>query len=543
MKLIFKKIFVPALSLALIFSCGGCSAGAQGVKTIRKEPGSGSGRYAGKTVILHSNDVHGAVEGYAKIAGFKNRIQAEGGTPVLVDAGDFSNGTAYVSVSQGENAVQLMNASGYDIAGVGNHEFDFGFEKLKSNMDQASFTVVCSNLFRDGKTVFDSEAVVQAGNLKIGFFGLVTPETKTKVMPSAVRNLTFAEKEEMYQTAQKEVDLLRQQSDVVICVSHLGTEEESKGNRSTDLIDHVKGIDAVIDAHSHQVVSENRSGVLLQSAGTGFEKIGAVVIDNKTGEMTGELEEPDQIASDAAVKAKTDEVIRNVDAALAKTLAKTDFELNGKKEDVRTGETNLGNLAADALKWKAETEFSLKTDKDHLIGLMAGGGIRSSLKEGEITLKALKDALPYSNKLTVVYVTGSELLETLEAAAFRAPELAASFPQVSGLVFEVDTGKPYQPGSKYPNSDYYAPKTISRVKISSVNGKPFDEKAVYGIATTDFYASGGDTYGALVKAFEGKDVQISQRGMDDAAADYLEKGLNGTMPEEYRTVQHRITVK
>ncbi|MCF0261228.1 MAG: bifunctional metallophosphatase/5'-nucleotidase, partial [Erysipelotrichaceae bacterium] len=377
--------------------------------------------------------------------------------PILVDAGDFTNGTSYVSVSQGQSAVELMNETGYDIVGIGNHDFDFGYDKMKSNLDQASFTVLCSNVFKDGKTIFDSEVIVQSGDLKIGFFELLTPETKTKVTPSAVKDLTFTETEELYKTAQKEADLLHQSCDVVICISHLGVDEESKGSRSIDVIDNTKGIDAMIDAHSHTVMSEVRNGEILQSTGTAFEKIGVLVIDSKTGEISGELEETEKITPDPVVKAKAQETEKQVDASLSKKLASLSFELNGKKADVRTGETNLGDLTADALKWEAEKEFGSRLDTDCLIGLAGGGGIRGSMPAGNVTLKSVQDVFPFVNKVTVVFVSGSQLLEALEAATFSTPEAAGAFPQVSGICFEVDTAKPYRQGAQYPDSTYFAP--------------------------------------------------------------------------------------
>lgn len=147
---------------------------------------------AGKTVILHSNDVHGAITGYANIAALKAEYEAEGATVILVDAGDYSQGTTYVSSTKGLDAVKMMNVAGYDFATLGNHEFDYGYEQLKSNMSEAKFKVLCANVLdAEGNSIFDATAIKEVNGVKIGFFGLETPETQTKANPALIKGLQF----------------------------------------------------------------------------------------------------------------------------------------------------------------------------------------------------------------------------------------------------------------------------------------------------------------------------------------------------------------
>ena len=173
------------------------------------------------------------------------------------------------------------------------------------------------------------------------------------------------------------------------------------------------------------------------------------------------------------------------------------------KAEVRTGETNLGNLITDALVWGA-AEAGTKVDA----AVTNGGGIRASISKGNITKKDINTVLPFGNTLSIVKVTGAELLEALEASTYCTPETIGGFPHVSGIVFTVDTGKVYDQGEQYPGSTYYGPKSIQRVSIQSVGGKAFDPNATYTIATNDFMAAGGDTYYAFKTASVNYDLGV-----------------------------------
>ena len=142
-------------------------------------------QYTGKTVILHSNDVHGAIDGYAWIAELEDDFEAAGAEVITMDAGDYSQGSPNVSTSKGAAAIQMMNVSGYEYATLGNHELDYGIEQLKENMTQAKFGVLCADLLENGKTVFPGDTLYETkGGTKIGIFGMETPETQTKANPT-----------------------------------------------------------------------------------------------------------------------------------------------------------------------------------------------------------------------------------------------------------------------------------------------------------------------------------------------------------------------
>ncbi len=238
---------------------------------------------AGKTVILHSNDVHGAVAGYAYMAALKAQYEAQGAEVILVDAGDYSQGTTYVSSTKGADAVAMMNAAGYDVVTLGNHEFDYGYAQLAENMKQAKFKVLCADVFdANGKTIFDGNTTYTTkSGVKLGFFGMETPETQTKANPALIKGLKFATDEAFYAAAKTQVAALKD-ADLVICLAHLGVDAESKPYRSYDLYSKVEGIDFIIDGHSHTVMTKGENGEPIQSTGTAFANVGLIVIDDAT---------------------------------------------------------------------------------------------------------------------------------------------------------------------------------------------------------------------------------------------------------------------
>ena len=165
----------------------------------------------GKVVILHSNDVHGAIEGYAKIAALRDQYKAAGAEVILADAGDFIQGDPCVSLSKGATAIEMMNAAGYDVATLGNLEFDYGYDALTSLLDKAQFTTLAANVFYEGQPITPSNAVIDTANHRIGVFGLTTPETASSAHPSRIQGLTFLAREELYACAQDQVDTLTAQ--------------------------------------------------------------------------------------------------------------------------------------------------------------------------------------------------------------------------------------------------------------------------------------------------------------------------------------------
>ncbi|MBO4377498.1 MAG: bifunctional metallophosphatase/5'-nucleotidase [Clostridia bacterium] len=499
--------------------------------------------YAGKTIILHSNDVHGALLGYAYIPTLRNWFYAHGAEKVIVvDAGDFSQGTTYVSTSKGHSAIELMNAAGYDVATLGNHEFDFGYEQLINNVKDAEFAVITANvLLSDGASILPASKIIETeGGLKIAFVGLETPETATKVNPGLIKEVRFTAFEELYTCAQAAIDAVREEADLVIGLWHLGVDAESAGNgyRSIDVLAKVTGVDLVIDGHSHTVMTAGENGETMQSTGTKFENIGVIVIDNETKAIEDNfLVATDGIDLDEEVAAKAEAIIDEVEAKYGAVFATTEVELNGAKAPGnRTEETNLGDLITDAMVWSVVKEGGLAQPENQVVGITNGGGIRATIAVGDVTMNDINTVLPFGNTVAVIYVTGEELLEALEASTFCTPDAIGGYPQTSGIKWTLDTTKAFDQGAVYTldgkESSYYAPASIQRVTIESINGEAFDPAAVYAVVTNNFCAAGGDTYNAFARAYDegsGFDTGIP---MDEAVMAYVTEVLNGTITAE-----------
>lgn len=506
----------------------------------------------GSTVILHTNDVHGAIDGYATIAAVKKDLESRGAYVLLFDAGDFIQGETTVSESQGKTAVELMNAAGYDLAVPGNHEFDYGYDNLVALTKEAKFPVIAANVSKDGKTAFQANAVFTAPDgTKIGVFGLTTPETATKAHPAKIKGVTFAAGDKLVAVAQAQVaELEKQGCDLIVCLGHLGIDAESAGNRSIDVLKKVTGIDVFIDGHSHSTMEEVKAATdntgkvgetLLTSTGTKFENIGMVTYDGKKIE-TGTVALKDfTVTPDAEIAARAEAIKAEIEKAYGKVFAISSVDLNGERNPgVRTQETNLGNLITDALLWTATKDSGLEVDAAHTVALTNGGGIRASIKAGDITKKDVNTVLPFGNTVAVVYVTGEALLEALEASTQSAPDALGGFPQVSGIEFVVNTNAAYDAGENYPGSTYASPKSIKRVTITAINGKEFDPKATYAVVTNDFTAAGGDTYYTFKTSKTIVDTGIP---MDVAVMDYITTKLGGKVTaEKYGETEGRITV-
>ena len=502
--------------------------------------------FTGKTVILHSNDVHGAISGYAYMSALKNRFENAGAEVFLVDAGDFSQGTTYVSSFKGASAVTMMNAAGYDIVTLGNHEFDFGYAQLMENMKNAKFKVICADVYLDetGETIFDPTAVIETGSgMKLGFFGMETPETATKVNPGLIKEISFAAFDDLYASAQLAVDSLKEQEvDLVIGLVHLGVDDESAANgyRSIDLYDKVPGIDFLIDGHSHTVMTAGENGEPIQSTGTAFENIGVVVIDNETRTIEDHyLMSTAGLEQNGLVRATAQGITDTVDAEYNTPFATSDVLLNGERAPGnRTEQTNLGTLITDAMVWSVISAGGLEAYYDApVVGVTNGGGIRAAINVGEVTKNNINTVLPFGNTVAVIYVTGAELLEALEASTYCTPEAVGGFPQTSGIEWVLDTTVEYDQGEIYTldgkESSYYAPASIQRVSIQSINGEPFDEAATYAVVTNNFCAAGGDTYNVFNRAYSegfGFDTGIP---MDEAVMDYITEVLGGVIGETY----------
>ncbi|MBQ4452425.1 MAG: 5'-nucleotidase C-terminal domain-containing protein, partial [Clostridia bacterium] len=244
------------------------------------------------------------------------------------------------------------------------------------------------------------------------------------------------------------------------------------------------------------------------------------------------------LAKDEEVQAKAQAIIDEVDAKYGAVFATTEVLLNGAKAPGnRTEETNLGDLITDAMVWSVVKEGGIEqVEPNQVVGITNGGGIRATIDVGDVTMKDINTVLPFGNTVAVIYVTGAELLEAMEASTFCTPDAVGGYPQTSGIEWTLDTTKAYDQGAVYTldgkESSYFAPASINRVTITAVNGEPFDIDAVYAVITNNFCAAGGDTYNAFARAYSegaGFDTGIP---MDEAVMAFVTEVLEGKITAE-----------
>ncbi|MBQ7681162.1 MAG: bifunctional metallophosphatase/5'-nucleotidase [Oscillibacter sp.] len=504
----------------------------------------GEGReagYHGKTVILHTNDTYGVTEGFPRVAWLKREFERMGAETILADSGNFSMGSVYQS-SKGAAALELMNLTGYDVAALGRYDWNYGYEILKRNLRRAAFPILCANATENGEAAFTPNyTYTTRSGVTVGFFGLITPKAVNN-LDSSTRKITIDKRGEVYRRVQEQLDALCLEgdvipaADVVISLSALGDDldySDAEYN-SLDLFQHfnARGLDMVLDGLSPTVMTAGPNGEQVQSCGDSFAYIGVIVIDDASKAIEDHYLIPTaELDDDPEVLEAVEKLQNRYKVEFGAVFARTETDLNGEKAPGnRTEETNLGDLISDAMIWTARKELKNPlVDADHFIGLTNGAAIRASILEGSITQNHISAAFPFSNTVSVVYVTGAELLEVLEACTWCIPDAYSnSYPQSSGIAFTLDTRIPYDAGDAYPDSDVIRPASVRRVRINSVNGKPFDPDALYAVATNNYCAGGSDAFYILGTAKERYDSATS---IEESITDYIRRGLGGVVTE------------
>ena len=579
MKGILKKLSIAAAMLVLCTGLAACGqtgqeaqsgtggmtgtegqtvSGNPGEQTASGNPGdqtaSGNpGTEGTKLVILHTNDMHGYMQasdtclGIVAVAQLKKDYQQQGYDVLLMDAGDYLQGSSFASFTQGESVVEVMNAAGYDVAALGNHEFDYGSDVLEKRISEMNFPAVAANITVDatGEPFIQQNAVFTLSDgTKVGVFGLDTPSTATTSAPKNTAGLTFAQGEELYAAAQAQIDELKgQDCSIIVCVGHLGEEASNEGNNAANVVANTSGLTVMIDGHDHLVENQtvkDKEGndVLIAETGYYLKNIGVLTYEN--GKFTDSLVEVGTYTgSDPELEKMVAEETAEIEATMQEVVAVTDFELYGEAAPGnRTQETTMGDLASDAMYWQVTQAAGSAPDAV----VLNGGAIRASIKAGEIKLLDIHNVFPFNNQLCTVEVTGAQLLEALEAATQSSPDPMGAFPQVYGIKYTLDTTVPYEKGELYPGTTYYAPAAPgTRITIHEVAGKDFDPEATYTIATNEFVATGGDTYYCFAEA--GATTMVYVGYLDyEALLNYMKTELEGTIPEIYEEVQGRITV-
>ncbi len=540
-----RKILSCLLALALLLS--GLTAFAE--ETAAKD-----------VVVLYTNDVHCGIDeniGYAGLAAYKKAFAKAGYDVLLVDNGDAIQGGPVGTLSKGEYIIDIMNEVGYDVATIGNHEFDYGMDQFMALREKAKFPYVSAN-FTDleGKPILDPYVIKEAGGRKIAFVGASTPETFTKSTPTFFQNekgeyiYDFCEGEDgkrLYAAVQKAVDDAREAgAEYVIVLAHLGIDGSSVPYTSSDLIVNTNGIDAVLDGHSHSTIEQevvknkDREEVLLTSTGTKLAAVGALTIA-ADGTLSTRLH-TESIFQDDETTAFVEGIKAQYGETLAKVVASSQVDLivndltavdnEGKPiRIIRSQETNLGDLCADA--------YRLVSGAD--IGVVNGGGIRAAIPAGDITFEQIINVHPFGNAMCVVEATGQQILDALEKSVSKLPDENGGFLQVSGLTFTVDMSVP----STVVVDDKGSFVEVSgerRVKDVKVGGEDLDPAKTYTLASHNYMLkSGGDGFNMFIN-----DKLLQDEVMLDnqVLITYITENLGGVIGEEYAEPygQGRITI-
>ena len=530
-----KKLLSVFLALTLVFAlCGGALAA---------EETTGN-----DIVVLYTNDVHCGVEdniGYAGLVAYEKEMLETTPYVTLVDIGDAIQGGPLGTLTTGEALVNIMNEVGYDVATMGNHEFDYGMARFQELAAMLECGYVSCNFvdLSTGDTVFPAYKMISYGDTDVAYIGISTPETYTKSTPTYFQDengnyiYSFSENNlpEMVQDAIDEATAAG--AEYIVAVGHLGVDEQSAPYRSTDIIAETTGLDVFLDGHSHSVIAsqevEDADGntVILSSTGTKFENIGKLTIA-ADGTITTELVS-DYETKDADMQAFIDNVNAEFEEITSEVVAKSSVNLTGYAEDgtrlVRNQETNIGDLVADA--------YRVVGDAD--IGWANGGGIRADIPAGEITYGDIIEVHPYSNQLCVVETTGQQILNALEMASASCPNESGGFLQVSGLSYTIDTTIP----SSVVTDDrgmFVEVDGERRVKDVMVGDEPIDPDATYTLASHDYMLKeGGDGINMFMN-----DKLIVDESMPDnqVLITYIVDHLDGVVPADYAEPQGRITV-
>lgn len=471
-----KKTAGAALIFAALFAMIFTLPAALGAQALPQEV---------KITLLHTNDMHariveGKVElGYAKIAAVFQGMKAQNPNTLLIDVGDTLHGLPIANIDQGASVVKLMNELGYSYMTTGNHDYNYGLARLLELQKAAQFKIVAANVYKDGKRLFAPYVIQNIQGVRVAFVGLASPETAYKTDPKGIEGVSFTDP---IVEGKMVLGEIAGKYDVFVLLSHLGIDKSSDPT-SLQVAAAIPEIDIILDGHSHSslagIQAENQTKVLVASTGSYGQGLGVVDFvvgtDGKVKTKTARtitVENSPELKGDAKIAGMIGDLVKAQDAVLMQVVGKTEVALEGKREIVRTQQSNLGTLIANAMLYVTGAD----------IALMNGGGIRDSIPAGDITMKQVFTVQPFGNYTQTGKLKGSELKAVLENGVGKLPAPDGRFPHLAGWSYTLDAGKP-------------AGERVSNILI---NGKPVEPDKEYVFATLNFEFNGGDDYRMLV---------------------------------------------
>lgn len=522
----------------LLGSC--CNAPGERVRDLPTKP----------IVVLYDNDVHCAVDGYAKLAALREQFSNEGNYTTTVSCGDFVSGDIVGTVTKGEAIISIMNRTGYDVITLGNHEFDFGLPHILSLTEALDAKTVCAN-FRSTESeelVFSPYEIISYGDVDVAYIGLTTTATAT-----LVSNDTFKDEEgnvlydfahnNLYETTQHYVDkAIAEGADYVVALAHLGDVSQGGHINSVEMIANTRGIDILIDGHDHHEIEQrlvrnaDNEDVILTSSGTKFHNIGVITLSTDGTFSSSLVPTADLTTIDADVQSYTDSVKQEALKAGERVIGHTDFPISiigpDGKRIVRNSEANIGNLCADAIRYGTKAE----------IALINGGGIRASFDAGDITVNDCFQVFSFNNTVCTASMSGQQILDALEFGARATPAEVGGFLQVSGIRFDIYlVDSPVVLDDKGMCSHIAeGERRVANVEVlDSTTGEyhPIELDRIYTVGSFEYLVSGKGDAGVLQYAT----IKEGQLGQDlQMLADYIENALGGIISERYRKAEGRI---
>lgn len=501
-------------------------------------------------VVIYENDVHCAVDGYAKLATVREQQKALTPYVTTVSCGDFIQGDLVGAISTGAYIIDIMNQMNYDFVTLGNHEFDFGVPRMFELTEKLEAQVLDAN-FRDvqtNQTLFPPYKIVTYENVDIAYIGLTTTSTLStspkKFQDESGEFIYDFSKSTFYETAQKSINQARQEGgDYVVVLSHLGDEPDDDHPNSLSLIAQTTGVDVVLDAHSHSYLPDtliyNGAGhpVLMSSTGTKFQGVGVLTLSPE-GDFSSRIESLENVVPNADIQAFVDEIKNKVESEGNTVMGNSEISLPTHTPTgirmVRDRETAIGNFCTDAFRTVLDTD----------IAFINGGGIRDSISRGEVTFNDLKAVFPFGNTASIGSMTGRQLLDVLEFSVSQLPNESGEFMHVSGLKFEVDASIPSpvftDENGLYAGIDDMG-RRVSNVKVQNQEGgyEPIDLNRTYTIAGFNYHLVDGGGQGIL----NGADIISTDMGQDiEILSIYMQQYLGGTIGQRYAKTEGRILI-
>ena len=428
---------------------------------------------------MSTSDIHGhmtpytpsgsAIEvgGSAKAAWLFQEAERRNPNTLILDGGDSPYNTDLANISLGQSSVDVMNAQGYDATVLGNHDFDYSFENLLSLAERAEYAMLSANTYwKDGSypEQFAPYIVKEVGGVDVAIVGLTDDGSKATTHFSNTQDIEFHDQWEVGQDVVAKADA---ESDVVILLSHLH-------GANNDVPTKIDGIDMEIgggnDIFGRPLNIEDT--VVVNPGGVGT-CVNQTNLNVKDGQVLGYTFNQIILSSDVPEVEAVNEIIAgyqaDLDAQMEEVIGQCASDIAWSSPLVRTQESPLGNLAADALRDYCDADIAIQN----------GGGIRAGLTAGDVTVGDIFAMLPFDNKVTLVEVTGQTVWDALENGVSGYPDTYGQFPQVSGIHYTFDGSKP-------------AGERI--VSVTLPDGTPLDMDGWYTLACNDFMCGGGDGY-------------------------------------------------